>query len=138
MTTILIVDDQTCVRQLLFEELVDEGYEVEGVGDAESARARLRSSRPDLVLLDLYLDGPDGWEVLREAKRAHPLLPVIILTAYDSFEDDPRLSRADGYIVKSFDLTELKAKIAEVLDGRSDHSAEVEATPHFRRLRVAV
>ena len=79
MPGILIVDDQPCIRALLSEELVDEGYRVEGLGDAESVRTRLRFMRPDLVLLDLYLDGADGWELLRDIKRQDPELPVLEL-----------------------------------------------------------
>ena len=120
MPGILIVDDQPCVRALLSEELVHEGYRVEGLDDAESVRTRLRFMRPDLVLLDLYLDGADGWELLRDIKRQDPELPVLIVTAYDSFADDPRLSQADGYVVKSFvALDELKQKIADVLEQKT-------------------
>ncbi len=88
-------------------------------GDAESVIGHLRFSRPDLVLLDLYLDGPDGWEVLRDIKNQDPHLPVVIFTAYDSFMDDPRLSQADGYVIKSIDLGELKQKIAEFLNRKT-------------------
>jgi len=122
MPKLLIVDDQQCIRELLSEELIREGYRVVTTGDAESVIGHLRFSRPDLVLLDLYLDGPDGWEVLRDIKSQDPHLPVVIFTAYDSFADDPRLSRADGYVIKSIDLGELKQKIAEVLN-RNGQSA---------------
>ena len=115
MRNILIVDDQLCVRQLVSEELIDHGYRVDSVGDAESARRCLMSSRPDLVVLDLYLDGPDGFSLLPDIKTKHPDLPVLIFTAYDSFRDDPRLSQADGYVVKSVLLDELKQEIAALL-----------------------
>jgi DNA-binding NtrC family response regulator len=115
MENILIVDDQACVRKLLSEELVLEGYRVESVGDAQSVRRCLMSSQPDLVLLDLYLDGPDGFSLLVDIKRQHPDLPVLIFTAYDSFKNDPRLSQADGYLIKSPVLDELKEKIAGLL-----------------------
>ncbi len=127
MPNILIVDHQPCVQELLSEELICEGYRVASADDAESARRHLRSSRPDLVLLDLYLDGPDGWEVLRDIKRQHPHLPVIIFTAYDSYLDDPRLSQADGYVIKSFDLGELKQKVADVLKHKAAREEKVEA-----------
>ena len=137
MPGILIVDDQPCVRALLSEELVDEGYRVEGLGDAESVRTRLRFTRPDLVLLDLYLDGPDGWELLRDIKRQDPELPVLIVTAYDSFVDDPRLSQADGYFVKSLDFTDLKQKIADLLRRKPSLQIEAEANRHFGKFSVA-
>jgi two-component system response regulator (stage 0 sporulation protein F) len=137
MPGILIVDDQPCVRALLSEELVHEGYRVEGLGDAESVRTRLRFMRPDLVLLDLYLDGPDGWELLRDIKRQHPQLPVLIVTAYDSFVDDPRLSQANGYFVKSLDFMDLKQKIADLLRRKSSLQTEAEAKRHFGKLSAA-
>ena len=79
-------------------------------------REALRDSRPDLVLLDLYLDGFEGLDLLQDIKSRYPDLPVLIVTAYDSYMDDPRLAKADGYVIKSFaGLDKLKQKIAEVL-----------------------
>ena len=116
MANILIVDDQPYLQELFSQELIDEGYRVASVADAESVRGYLRESKPDLVLLDLYLDGFEGWDVLRDIKSKYPHLPVLIVTAYDSYVDDPRLSQADGYVIKSFAaLDGLKQKIAEVL-----------------------
>ena len=137
MPTILIVDDQACIRKLFSEELSFEGYRVETAYNGESARAHLRLSPPDVVLLDLYLDGPDGWEVLRDIKRQDPHLPVIIVTAYDSFRDDPLLSQADGYVVKSADFTELKQKIAGVLRRKLERKARVEARRYFSQVGIA-
>ncbi len=137
MPSILIIDDQPCVRALLSEELAADGYRVEGLGDGDSVRTYLRSTRPDLVLLDLYLDGADGWELLRDIKRQDPELPVLIVTAYDSFVDDPRLSRADGYFVKSLDFMDLKRKIAHLLREKPSLETKVEAGRHVRNWRVA-
>ena len=116
MANILIVDDQPYVGEILLEELAHEGYQVSSVNDVELVLPHLRDSRTDLVLLDLYLKGFKGWEVLRGIKRENPDLPVLILTAYDSFVENPRLSQADGYVVKSFiEFDKLKQMIADVL-----------------------
>lgn len=116
MANILIVDDQPHLQELFSEELVDEGHRAVSVSDAESVKGYLKDSKPDLILLDLYLNGFEGWDVLRDIKSKYPHLPVLIVTAYDSYVDDPRLSQADGYIIKSFvALDRLKQKIAEVL-----------------------
>jgi two-component system response regulator (stage 0 sporulation protein F) len=115
MTNILIVDDQACIRQVLIEELTREGYRVSGVGDGRSVRQHVSLSSPDLVVLDLYLDGPDGLGLFEDIKRQYPYLPVIIHTAYDTFREDIRLSQADGYVIKSMNLGVLKEEIADVL-----------------------
>ena len=122
MSNILIVDDQPHVRELLSEILAHEGYQVASVGDVQSMWRHLRDSPPDLVLLDLYLNGSKGWDVLRDIKSIDPNLPVLIVTGYDSYVNDPRLSQAAGYIIKSISaFDELKEKIAEVLKNGSPH-----------------
>ena len=115
MANILVIDDQPYVRQLISEELILEGHQVHGLSNAELVREYLQISQPDLILLDLYLDGPEGFMVLEDIKFRNPELPVIIVTAYDGFIGDPRLQKADGYVVKSVDLTDLKRKIRQVL-----------------------
>ncbi len=137
MPNVLIVDDQECIRELVAEELIREGYQVAGVSDAESINGHLRASRPDLVLLDLYLDGPDGWDVLGDIKRQDPNLSVIIFTAYDSFLDDPRLSQADGYVIKSVCLDELKRKVADALNRKMARERKVEAGSHLPQFSAA-
>lgn len=116
MPDILIVDDQPYLQEFFSEELTNEGYGVVSVNDAESVRDYLRNSRPDIVLLDLYLNGFEGWDLLKELKSEDPGLPVLIVTAYDNYVNDPRLSEADGYVIKSFvQFDDLKQKIADVL-----------------------
>jgi len=116
MASILIIDDQPYIQDFFSNELMDEGYTVVATGDAESVKVYLETSKPDLVLLDLFLNGFEGWNLLNDIKHKNPLLPVLIVTAYDTYIDDPRVSRADGYFVKSFvNFDELKQKIADIL-----------------------
>jgi len=131
MAKILIIDDQPYVRELLSEELTDEGYRVASAGDANSALKRLKASNPDLVVLDLYLEGANGFAVLHDIKKQHPGLPVVIFTAYDSYVDDPRLSQADGYAIKSPDLRPLKEKIVNLLGGKRRLPVKVESESRF-------
>lgn len=121
MADILIIDDQPYVRQLISEELFLEGYQVHSVGDIESVREHLQFSQPDLVLLDLYLEGPEGFGLLEEIKRQYPYMPVIIVSAYDSFLEDPRVSKADGYVIKSMHLDTLKRNVAYVLNQQNGY-----------------
>lgn len=137
MAKILIVDDQACIREILSEELTYDGYRVTTAGDVESVSGHLRFSRPDLIVLDLYLDGPKGIGVFHNIKRQYPDLPVIIFTAYDSYREDPRLSQADGYLIKSICLDELKGKIANVLS-RKPLPQELEVKTHFPQFREAL
>jgi len=116
MAEILIIDDQPYLQELLSSELTDEGLEVVSVTDAQFVSKYLQDSKPDLILLDLYLKGFEGWDILRDIKAKYPDLPVIIVTAYDNLVDDPRLSNADGYVVKNFSaLDRLKEMIAQFL-----------------------
>ena len=136
MPTILVVDDQHCIQELVAEELMDEGYEVETVGDAIGAQQYVRASHPDLVLLDLFLGEPDGWDVLHDMKRQAPHLPVIVFTAYDSFKDDPRLSKAHGYVIKSTDFRELKETISRALATTKDRQGDIEVRTYVSQISV--
>lgn len=116
ISSILIVDDQPHLQQPFSQELMDEGYRVVSIGDAKSGMKYLADSKPDLVLLGLYLDGFEGSGLLADIKTRDPNLPVLIVTAYDTFVSDPRAFQADGYVVKSFlHFDELKRKIADML-----------------------
>ena len=116
MANILIVDDQPYLQELFSQELVDEGHNIVSITDAQSVSGYLKNSKPDLILLDLYLNGFEGWDVLHGIKSRYPHLPVLIVTAYDSYADDPRVSEAEGYWIKSsLDLDNLKQKIEHIL-----------------------
>src|SRR5690242_12028771 len=80
MTTILIVDDEPIVREVVTQYLRQDGFRVEAAGDGHEALARFTAARPDLVLLDLMLPGIDGLEVCRRI-RLQSNVPVIMLTA---------------------------------------------------------
>ena len=120
MANILIIDDQPHLRKLFSEELMDEGYEVTSVSDSKSVKGCIDNLKPDLVVLDLYLNGFEGWDLLNNIKYEYPNLPVLIVTAYDSYKDDPRTSQANGYVVKCFSaIDSLKHKITDLLENRT-------------------
>ncbi len=122
MAKILIIDDKQYVRELLMEELVDEGYVVETTADAESVKELITTFKTDMILLDLYMNGKDRWDVLSDIRQQYPQLPILLITASDSYSEDPRLSQADGYVIKSMYFDELKQKITEILQGKIDQS----------------
>jgi two-component system, OmpR family, response regulator len=103
MRDILIVDDQSYMEQLLSIELADNNYTVIGAEDIEKARVYLDNFKLDLVILDLYINGFYGWDLLEEIKQKHHDLPVLIVTAYDNLMNDHRTIQADAYLVKNFE-----------------------------------
>ena len=118
MSQVMIVDDQPYMYDLLSEDLTRYGHSLTHVKAADELPARIQDSRPDLILLDLFLQGFEGLDLIREIKQDQPEVPIIILTAYDSLRDDPRVDQADGYEVKSFDTLKLISKINSVLNGK--------------------
>lgn len=117
---ILVVDDEKHIRMLYQEELEGEGYTVAVSDGREPILDVVARERPLVVVLDIKL-GPDlsGLDLLQEIRRGEPTLPVILSTAYDSFQHDLKSVVADYYVVKSVDLTELKAKVALAIEKRS-------------------
>ena len=116
MKAILVVDDEANIRRLYAAELTEAGYEVRAAGSWAEASDALGRERFDLVTLDIRMgEGPDGIEALRLIKGMHPGLPVVIVTAYGEYQADFGSWAAEGYVVKSSDLTELKARIAREL-----------------------
>jgi DNA-binding NtrC family response regulator len=118
--TILVVDDEANIRRLYSEELTDAGYRVACAASWDEARLALEREPFDLVTLDIRLgEGADGIEALRQIKELHPGLPVVLVTAYEEYQADFGSWAAEGYVVKSSDLTELKGRIARELGGTS-------------------
>jgi DNA-binding response OmpR family regulator len=115
MAKILFVDDEESIRTLCAEELEEEGYEVITTGKCKDVLGLIASTRPAVVVLDIRMDDCNGLDLLQEVRNAYQGLPVILNTAYDSYREDVKSVAADHYVVKSFDLAELKAKLAMVV-----------------------
>ena len=115
MMKVLVVDDEKNIRKLYETELSREGYEVTSVESAEEALELISDTPPDLVVLDIRLEGMDGIDCLRTIMEKRRDLPVILNSAYSTYKQDFASWMADAYVVKSADLTELKDKIKEVL-----------------------
>ncbi|MFZ0448222.1 MAG: response regulator [Desulfatiglandaceae bacterium] len=115
MANILVVDDQPFPGEVLKNEMEAEGHHITCVGDADCDMSAIKESSPDLVLLALCMQGFGGWGLLDEIKKYAPSLPVLIMSTFDSFVDDPRLARADGYVIKDPNIDQLKQKIRENL-----------------------
>ncbi len=115
MSKILVVDDESSIRLLYSEELTDEGYEVETAGTASEATEKLLREEYDLMILDIKLKNESGLDLLQKIVRDRQNLPVILCTAFSCYKDDFSAWLADGYVVKSSNLKELKDEIRNVL-----------------------
>ncbi len=116
MATVLVVDDEPIVRDVVVRYLQREGFETLEAGDGLHAQELLRKHEPSLVVLDLMLPGMDGLQLCRWI-RGHSDLPVIMLTA--RAEEADRIVGlelgADDYVTKPFSPRELAARVRTVL-----------------------
>ena len=116
MTTVLVVDDEPIVREVVVRYLEREGYRTLEAGDGVLARELVERERPNLVVLDLMLPGMDGLSLCRWI-RSRSDLPVIMLTARG--EEADRIVGlelgADDYVTKPFSPRELAARVRTVL-----------------------
>ena len=138
--TVLLVDDEPQIIEVLERYLNDEGFIVYKAHDGAAAIRTATAERPDLVVLDLKLPGMTGFEVFREI-RTTSQVPVIMLTS--RVEEVDRIVGlelgADDYITKPFSPREVVARIKAVLrraqaasSGRTTHAAEEEASSSTR------
>src|SRR5688572_30197801 len=113
---VLVVEDERTIAAPIAARLRAEGFAVDVVHDGPSAVQAARSTRPDLIILDIMLPGFDGLEVCRRIQAERPV-PVIMLTARDD-ETDLLVGLAvgaDDYLTKPFSLRELTARVHAVL-----------------------
>ena len=114
--SVLIVEDDRNIQELLQLYLEKEGYAVTVASDGGQGLAKFRAIKPDLVLLDVMMPVMDGWSVCR-AIRADSQTPIIMLTAKGETDDKVTglKSGADDYVTKPFEMKELLARVEAVL-----------------------
>lgn len=121
---ILVVEDDPTIADSLIRGLREEGFTVEHADDGDAAWAALKPGGWDLVLLDWWLPGADGQEVLRRLRAVDRQTPVLFLTARDAVAD--RVSGldagADDYLVKPYDFDELLARVRALIRRREGHA----------------
>jgi two-component system, OmpR family, response regulator MprA len=132
---ILIVDDDRALRDALRRALLLGGYEVETAADGGEGLAKVAGGQPDALVLDIGLPDVDGLEVCRRLRGDGNRLPVLMLTARAAVSDriDGLDAGADDYLVKPFDVGELKARLRALLR-RS--SGEEDGALAFEELRL--
>jgi two-component system, OmpR family, phosphate regulon response regulator PhoB len=128
MTTVLVVDDEPIVRDVVVRYLQRDGFDTLEAGDGDAARAIIESGAPDLVVLDVMLPGTDGLALCRWI-RTDSALPVIMLTARGEVAD--RIVGlelgADDYITKPFSPRELAIRVRNVLKRAESPTAAASA-----------
>lgn len=120
MTKVMVVDNDEAIRCLHEQVLSGEGYSVMLACDCMEAVAMLKKEKPAVVVLDIRLPGMDGIELLGKVLDMEREIPVIINSAYSMYKDNFLAWLSDALIIKSADLAELKQKIREVLNARTE------------------
>jgi two-component system KDP operon response regulator KdpE len=119
--TILVVDDESQIRRVLRTTLTAEGYTIAEASDGTEALEKLRTLKPDLILLDMNMPGLDGLQTCREI-RSDSEVPIIMLTVRSAEKDKVRAldAGADDYVVKPFGIQELLARVRALLRRASE------------------
>jgi two-component system KDP operon response regulator KdpE len=127
-STILIVDDEPQIRRVMLTTLTSHGYSVIEAASGEEALGKIRTERPDLILLDVNMPGISGLETCAEIRTSSDV-PIIMLTIRNSERDKVEAldAGADDYVVKPFGVQELMARIRAALR----RSGPGDATPAF-------
>lgn len=115
MKKVLVVEDETSIRNLYKEELIDEGYGVVTAGNGLEGYELFKKEHPDLITIDLKMPEMNGIELLDKIRKEDKNIPIIIYSAYSEFTQNFSTWAANEYLVKSSDLTEFKSKVRELL-----------------------
>ena len=120
MTKILVIDDDRVTRETLEMFLLEKGFEVFTSGGGDEGIKAVHEKRPDIVILDIWLRGMDGLEVLRKIKQASSDISVIMITSYYHREATISAMKlgAYEYIHKPIDVDELEITVEKVVNNR--------------------
>jgi UDP-3-O-[3-hydroxymyristoyl] N-acetylglucosamine deacetylase len=137
MNPICIVDDESSISTTLESILKDEGYQTIVFPDAESFWKRLDTMEPSLVLLDIWLPGIDGMQLLKRLHGRFPVLPIIMMSGHAGIEAAVAAIKAGAYdfLEKPLHLEVLLDKVASALKHRPSESSET--LPSDTRLEIA-
>ncbi len=115
--SVLVVDDEPVLAELVSMALRYEGWDITTAGDGAGAITAARTARPDVVVLDVMLPDMSGLDVLRRLREQNPKLPVLLLTAKDSVEDRIAglTAGGDDYVTKPFSIEEVVLRLRALL-----------------------
>jgi CheY-like chemotaxis protein len=118
--TVLLADDSVTAQNMGRRILIDAGYDVVTVNNGSAALKRVHESRPDLIVLDVYMPGYGGLEVCQRLKESDETAKIPILLTVGKMEpfktDEAKRARADGHIIKPFEASELLAALTRLED----------------------
>lgn len=136
--TVLIVDDERAIVDILDFNLKKEGYATLRAYDGPEGLRAAREGRPDLILLDIMLPGMDGFEVCRTLRAEGDNVPIIMLTAREEETDKVfgLETGADDYITKPFSMRELLARVKTNMRRTAAAPAEAPAAGNALRIRA--
>jgi DNA-binding NarL/FixJ family response regulator len=119
--TVFVVDDHPLLRQGL-ALLINQQHDLEVCGEAEEAQAAIQAiaqKRPDILILDISLSGPDGLDLLKNIRGLYPDLPVLVLSMHDEaiYAERALRARANGYIMKQEATEKVLVAVRRILNG---------------------
>jgi DNA-binding NtrC family response regulator len=122
LNSILIVDDNLEMRKMLFEALNDQGYSIETAANGKHAIKICQKTPFDVALIDIELPDMKGTELLTKLKSIQPKMVNIIITGHPSIENAMKAvnEKADGYILKPFEIPALLATIKKLLEEKTN------------------
>jgi DNA-binding response OmpR family regulator len=126
MVKIMVIDENPCIVKMLSEDWSEKGFIVEGIHDSHNIIKAIDTSPPDLVILDLYFEREKRWDILTSIKSNYPNIPVVIFTALEEFEKDPRITLADDFVIKSFSSL-------DVLNNKVANLCNIQLFPHIKK-----
>src|SRR3954452_19673654 len=128
---VLVVEDDAAIRQGIVDALRFAGYDVLQAANGNDGMKQALQASIDLLMLDLILPGPSGFEILQATRQTRATLPIIILTARGEEADRVHGLRlgADDYVVKPFSVRELLARVEAVLRRSPERPAHVQKIP---------
>lgn len=134
MMRVLVVEDNALLRHHLKVQLQDSGHQVDAAEDAREADYYLNEHLPDIAIIDLGLPDEDGLSLIRRWRSSDVLLPVLVLTAREGWQDKVEVlsSGADGYVTKPFHIEEVMARMQALMRRNSGLASQVINIPPFQ------
>ncbi|MEO6636913.1 MAG: response regulator [Ginsengibacter sp.] len=117
MAKVLVIDDDKPILEVVQTILTNEGYDVETVSEWSEVFAKIKSYKPDLVILDIFIAGSDGRVICKELKKSKTTvnIPVILFSATNRLESYTKDSNAQGFLRKPFQANDLLEIVKENL-----------------------